>query len=96
MCLVQASDALSCGACGNACDLGEMCSGGKCESWFTVTNVCPGTGRVNCATDGVWCKNILNDPKNCGGCGVECSDAGWCEGGVCTVAPSEEEGQDDD
>jgi hypothetical protein len=88
-CVDVTSNSLSCGACGNACNLGELCGGGKCKPWFSVANVCPGTDNVNCSTTGIGCKNITNDPKNCGGCGIPCPDEGWCQDGVCTVMSQE-------
>jgi hypothetical protein len=53
------TDAKNCGACGNACDPGQICFRGECQckAGTFCTNVC-----VDLATD----------PMNCGRCGEEC------------------------
>jgi hypothetical protein len=88
-CLDVRNDSLNCGSCGNACDWGTLCDEGLCESWFHVIDVCPGEGGENCGDEGIECVNILDDPENCGGCGILCPDTGWCDDGVCTVAVEE-------
>ena len=71
----QTSEA-SCGACGNACSSGEICSGGVCNLSCQV-------GLSNCA--GV-CTNTLNDENNCGSCGTTCSAGEICSGSVCSLS----------
>jgi hypothetical protein len=66
------SDPNNCGACGNACQAGQVCTGGVCGC---------GPGQTLC---GGTCVNTLNDPLNCGACGTSCG-AGVCDGGVCTL-----------
>jgi hypothetical protein len=68
------SDKRNCGACGNACIAGQICSNSTC--------VCQ-KGSVLC--DGQ-CAVLQTDPRNCGKCGNRCdqSDAGpVCEEGGC-------------
>jgi hypothetical protein len=84
-CVDVAGSWARCGSCGNTCEWDELCSEGKCEPWYTVAKVCPGEGGVNCSQAGISCVNILNDPENCGECGLQCPGGGWCEDGQCVV-----------
>ena len=36
-----------------------------------------------------------DDPDNCGSCGFDCPDDGWCEDGRCVVEGGEAEAFDD-
>jgi hypothetical protein len=57
-----------------------VCEEGKC----VVARCLWGFGCPDCRTP------ILGDPKNCGGCNIECQ-AGWlCELGTCVAALAEE------
>jgi hypothetical protein len=64
-CVAVASDAANCGACGNACDAGQECSGGFCRC----------DGGVDC--DGT-CADILSDPDHCGACAAACPGETLC------------------
>ena len=69
-CVNTASDSANCGACGNVCPTGKICSHGVCG--------CP-SGLKQC--DGK-CVDLSSDPLNCGACGVTCP-TGLCCGGTC-------------
>ncbi|MBX5484414.1 MAG: hypothetical protein IRZ16_21540 [Myxococcaceae bacterium] len=65
------SDKRNCGACGHACQIGEVCSAGSC--------ICaPGATECNGA-----CVVTDSDPQHCGSCGNACGPAQVCEFGVC-------------
>ncbi|MEZ4394107.1 MAG: hypothetical protein R3A48_23795 [Polyangiales bacterium] len=53
------SDRAHCGACGNACAAGQVCSGGRC-----VVS-CP-AGQTDCAGS---CRDTQTDRSHCGACG---------------------------
>ncbi len=67
------TSAANCGSCGNACDPGQLCSGGVCGAG------CPGT-QMSC--DGA-CIDVNADPMNCGGCGNACPSGQVCSRGAC-------------
>ena len=94
-CADFASDTSNCGGCGVNCSHSfssavrgfdrVVCSHGSCELGGCAE------GRADCndsPSDG--CEtNIASDPRNCGGCGIECDLAAGqaCAGGRCVVAP---------
>jgi hypothetical protein len=71
------SDTSNCGACGNVCSAGQLCSAGVC-----VTSC--GSGQTNCSSV---CRNLATDPDACGACGTVCSGTGLvsrtCGASVC-------------
>ena len=73
ICVNPSKDQDNCGACGNFCGPGELCSLGKC---------CP-CGSVNC---GGVCTDVWHDPANCGRCGHHCRHGQVCKSGKCTTA----------
>ncbi len=88
-CTDLGSDSASCGQCGNPCDPGLDCLGGRCEArscggkmagTTCVTNA--GTGdccRGECVDRATW----LRDASNCGGCGHICATGLSCDKGAC-------------
>jgi hypothetical protein len=55
----------------------QQCAGGMCQ--------CTSTSCPNGCCVGTSCMTVdtMNDPNNCGMCGIVC-DAGACSGGVCS------------
>ncbi|MBO6938033.1 MAG: hypothetical protein JJ863_23900 [Deltaproteobacteria bacterium] len=64
----------NCGACGNACADGEVCSAGSCgPDCDDGLTLCSGL-----------CLDLSNDPNNCGSCGNVCA-TGICIDGECAI-----------
>jgi len=94
-CIDTENCSLNCGVCGNICEVGTLCQEGVCEAWYDVIDPCLG-GKVNCGRGGeIDCLDLSDDPDNCGSCGFDCPDDGWCEDGRCVVESGEEEMTDD-
>src|SRR4029079_17902604 len=72
------TNSLNCGACGNACLVGD-CVGGACG----------GGGLQNCAPPlsvcGDACVDLTSDSINCGACGVTCGADDICLQGMCRL-----------
>jgi len=80
-CAELISDNLNCGACGQACVAGEVCSAGSCQ-------VSCQPGLVNC---GGKCVDPLSDPRYCGvdaTCSLNstCAPGNVCNQGVCQLS----------
>ncbi len=73
-CSALVSDPLNCGACGNVCSNGLVCSSNQCSTSCAA-------GQTAC---GAGCTDPLTDPNNCGTCGTVCA-SGTCSGGACFV-----------
>lgn len=78
----------NCGACGNACAADEQCIKDKNGKYFCA---CP-DGQTLC---GDACVDLSLDPRNCGACAVDCTQAtqdehgiGTCVNGACKFACS--------
>jgi hypothetical protein len=69
-------DRAHCGACGTACNPGEVCSAGACALSCQV-------GLTDC--DGV-CVDTGNDRDNCGACGTVCGPGEVCSDGTCSLS----------
>ncbi len=75
----------TCGACGHACAPGQTCI--QNPDTLAIECACP-PGQTLC---GDRCVNLGNDPKNCGGCGTDCTFAtkvkgyGFCKFGACEL-----------
>jgi len=99
-CVDLATNPTNCGSCGVLCK-DTVIQGGlynaKTEIGICVYGMCKRqcvAGRADCngnSEDG--CEvNTNSDPRNCGGCGVECDAAAGqaCVGGRCAVEPCEQ------
>ncbi len=73
-CVDLQTSATNCGACGNACGTGQVCTAGRCG--------CP-TGQLLCGTT---CVTATTDRNNCGRCGNVCPAAQTCTAGACACA----------
>lgn len=70
------SDRRNCGACGVACQVGQICQNSAC--------ICaPGATDCNGA-----CVVTQSDPRHCGGCAVACAQGEVCESGMCQTTCS--------
>ena len=76
-CTSLAEDPSSCGACGQACASGQVCSAGVCASSC-------GAGLLACSSS---CVDPGSDPAHCGGCASACAPTASCAGGACVCAP---------
>jgi hypothetical protein len=76
-CVDLKSDAAHCGACGNACDEGLVCSGGACASGCTF-------GLTKC---GGTCVDTESNAAHCGACDRACDAGITCGGGECQLEP---------
>jgi hypothetical protein len=73
VCVDGLSDPANCGACGNHCDVGEVCSDGVCGASCTPPRrICDGR-----------CVDVTWNPDHCGSCGTVCS-SGICIDGECS------------
>lgn len=73
-CKDTSTDEANCGACGNACSAGEVCTNGVCQSQCAgSTTACLGQ-----------CVDTQSDVANCGGCGLACASGEFCVNGSCT------------
>jgi hypothetical protein len=73
VCVQLGSDNLNCGACGNACGGGLVCSGGGCA-------VTCQAGLTNCSGS---CVDTAIDDANCGTCANVCGALTACTGSTC-------------
>lgn len=79
VCVELSGDGHHCGACGNACGQGRMCSSGNCVA--SSPSGCP-AGQNYCGT-GAGCFNLATDPHQCGSCGSSCAANQTCSNGRC-------------
>lgn len=79
-CVFLEEDSEHCGECGIVCDEDELCADGDCVfscDCDPIYEVCNGDacecreGTELCAGE---CAPLVNDPTNCGGCGIACDD----------------------
>ena len=74
-CADTTSDFDNCGACGNKCASGQVCSQGACALF------CSG-GTTQCGTS---CVTTQSDPANCGTCATACKAGEVCSAGKCAL-----------
>ncbi|MEO5769431.1 MAG: hypothetical protein ABIS92_13855, partial [Polyangia bacterium] len=81
----------NCGACGRICPAGAACMNGICgagtvnaDGGVPPTTSCP-AALYPCGTpDGLMtCVDLINDSKNCGGCGAACPAGQTCQQKIC-------------
>ncbi len=77
VCVDIYTDPANCGACGNACAAGNVCSNGTCSQ------SCP-VGETAC---GASCRDLQTDNANCGACGMTCAPGLLCTAGMCGCPP---------
>jgi MYXO-CTERM domain-containing protein len=77
VCTLLRTDPANCGACGNACAAGSVCSSGQCV-------VSCQAGLANC---GGACVNQATDNAHCGACGNTCALGSTCRAGKCEAPP---------
>lgn len=75
VCVDTRVDSDNCGACGNACAVGQICDAGTC------TTACTG-GTTEC---GGACVDTQVDPDHCGGCDIACGTDEACDSGTCML-----------
>ena len=76
LCVNTESNPNHCGACKNACKIGEACTKGKC------TLVCQ-SSLSDCKGS---CVNLKTDHSNCGVCGTTCKAGQVCSDGKCALS----------
>jgi hypothetical protein len=85
VCIDVMGDRANCGLCGFQCAEGEVCIAGTCHPPADLA-VPPGQalecGVDSAACNGV-CVDVLFDPSNCGGCGIQCAPDQACVAGNC-------------
>ncbi|WP_437976335.1 MXAN_6577-like cysteine-rich protein [Sorangium sp. So ce295] len=96
-CVELEANADHCGACGDACEAGQLCVKGRCsggggeggggEGGGIGTGVgggeACGEGQSDCSGK---CVNLETDLRNCGDCDVECAEGHVCADGSCACA----------
>jgi hypothetical protein len=86
VCRSVQTDPVNCGSCGTVCPtppntggpvcMGGMCAAGPCTPGFAN---CNGIAMDGCET------NTINNPTNCGGCGIVCPMRPNTTGSVCAM-----------
>jgi len=88
-CVDLGNDASNCGACGNICPAIDFQTTPICVFGHCATGCAPGWADCDGRADN-GCETMTSaDPRNCGGCGVQCDLAAGqpCVGGSCLMTP---------
>ena len=75
-CVDVTADAAHCGACGAACAVGQVCSGGRCQTTCAA-------GQTLCEQS---CVDLTSNVLHCGACGAACLVGQRCSAGACVGA----------
>ena len=79
------TSARNCGACGNACQPGNVCNQGTCSAGCSEgLALCPGMGMG--MGGGGTCVDLTSDKTNCGLCGTRCGTNETCTNSQCVCA----------
>lgn len=73
-CVDPQSNNQHCGACGNTCSSGTVCTKGTCQPLCANGSLCAGA-----------CVDTRSDSKHCGQCGVSCQVGEVCNDGSCDL-----------
>jgi hypothetical protein len=79
-CVDTDTNPANCGACGTACNAGQVCAAGMC--------VLIGACNAPFTQCGQICTNTKTDSNNCGACNTKCGQGSSCVNGACTVCDS--------
>jgi hypothetical protein len=87
VCTDVTSDPNNCGTCGHVCNTqGQEPTASDCTNSYCTCGTGPEcTGGEVCC--GASCRDLNNDPSNCGSCGRKCAEGEACNNGTCECAP---------
>jgi hypothetical protein len=89
-------DSQNCGKCGIVCGTGMGCQQGVCVAQAAqdggATDQCALPGKMCPMGAGFFCANVMNDPANCGMCGLQCGAGKYCMQGTCMTGGAPADG----
>lgn len=89
LCADLDNDPSNCGTCGNVCPAIDFVTTPACKLGHCATECASGWADCDGRAD-TGCETMTSaDPRNCGGCGIQCDVAAGqpCVGGTCLMAP---------